>query len=321
MRKPQPLPEPLSVPFTLQQARDLGISRKRLLAGDLRRPSRGIRVPPGAVEIATSCRPYLQLQPDAVISHTTAARIYGMPLPQAQSKEPVLHLTRPAGSAAPRRRHVVGHRLTLAPDEVLCPVPGLRVTAPARTWLDLASILRPDDLVAAGDWLISELRRHFGQPRIPLVPLPVLQAYIGQAPRVAGIRKARAALELLRVGVDSPPETYLRLMLSRAGLPPFTPNLPLLDETGYPVAWTDLGCREYRTCVEYEGAHHLTREQQTADHHRDLMVAELGWHQVKVNAADMRQGGPWVAAKVMRGLLLGGWERPEQRDDLRNGRP
>jgi len=100
-------------------------------------------------------------------------------------------------------------------------------------------------------------------------------------------------------------------MLHDAGLPEFQPNIPLLDAAGRPVLWTDLGCPEFRTSVEYDGAHHLTGEQQMKDHNRDLLVSELGWHQVKVSAADMRRGSAWVARKVIRGLSLGGWAQEQ----------
>ncbi|CEA07547.1 hypothetical protein BN1051_00862 [Arthrobacter saudimassiliensis] len=328
MRVPEPLPSTLSTPFTVAEARQLGLTPGRLRSGDLRLPSRGIRVPVhrgGSVgaageaaaraeqrELAARCRPYLQLLPDAVLSHTTAARLHGLPLPPSYRHEPVLHLTRAPGRGAPRRRHVQGHRQALNDAEVVLLGEGLRVTSPARTWVDLATLLCADDLVAAGDYLVSEYLRSFGVPRRPVIPLAQLRAYVFGLAAVPGIRAARRAAELLRVGVDSAPESRLRLMLHRAGLPEFTPNEPLLDETGHPAVWADLGCREFRTCVEYDGAHHLTRDQQARDNHRDLLVAELGWHQVKVNAADMRLGEAWVAAKVVRGLVLGGWTRPEQ---------
>ena len=263
------------------------------------------------LELAASCRPYLELLPDAVLSHTTAARLHGMPLPPSYRHEPVLHLARSPNKPVSRRRYVRCHRLALLPGEVVFPTPGLRLTSPLRTWFDLAGVLTLPDLVAAGDWLISEHQRNFGTRRHAVVSLEELRGYVHARRQVPGVQRARRALELMRVGVDSPPETHLRLMLHSAGLPAFVPNLPLLDESGHPVVWVDLGCEAYRTCVEYDGGHHLSRDQQTRDNHRDLLVAELGWHQVKTGAADLRLGGAWVAAKVKRGLALGGWTDTE----------
>lgn len=311
MRSPKPLPPSLAGPFLLSKARDLGLSEGRLRASDLRIPSRGIRVPREAdgddADLAARARPYLELLPDAVLSHTTAARLHGMPLPASYRHESVLHLAREPVKPAARRRHIRCHRLALRPGDVISPLPGLRVTSPARTWFDLAGMLSLPALVAAGDWLVSAHGRSFGYPRDAVVALDELRGFVAELRLVPGIRMARQAAELLRAGVDSPQETYLRLMLQKAGLPEFRPSHPLLDVAGRPVVWTDLGCPEFRTCVEYDGEHHLTREQQLRDHNRDLLVRELGWHQVKVSSSDMARGSSWVAAKVARGLKLGGW--------------
>jgi hypothetical protein len=61
-----------------------------------------------------------------------------------------IHVARERGGSKPRRRNVVGHRMTFEPGEVVIH-DGVRVTSPARTWLDLAGLLTVDELVAAGD--------------------------------------------------------------------------------------------------------------------------------------------------------------------------
>lgn len=326
MPSPKPLPPSLSGPFLAADARQFGLSAGRLRASDLRIPSRGIRVPREAAasgatdapaELAARARPYLQLLPDAVLSHTTAAQVHGIPLPASYRNEPVLHLARSPERPAARRKNVRCHRLALEPAEVVHIGEALRATTPARTWFDLARLLPLPALVAAGDWLVSEHGRSYGRPRHAVVSLGELRGYVLGLGGNPGIRVARRALDLLCIGVDSPPETYLRLMLRSAGLPAFHPNFPLLDGVGRPVVWSDLGCPEFRTCVEYDGAHHLTREQQLRDHNRDLLVSELGWHQVKVSALDMRRGSSWVGTKVARGLKLGGWVPGQRTTNLR----
>ncbi len=184
-------------------------------------------------------------------------------------------------------------------------VKGLRVTSMERTWLDLATQLSLDELVVAGDQLVSEHQRNFGRRRLPKVPLQELSAYIGGKSATAGLARARRALKLLRVGVDSPPETRLRLILQRWGLPEFVPNTPILDETGDPQIWADLGNALFRICIEYEGAHHLTTAQQGRDHERDYTTAQLGWIQVKINKADMRAGEDWQGAGAARARCAG----------------
>ena len=307
MRPSRPLPPELLAPFTVAQGLAAGLTRDRLRGSDLHTPSRQIRMPTGQEPtLVERCRPYAGLLPGVVVSHTSAARIHGMVLPLRVEADPTLHLSREPSQAVPRRRQVTGHRLALDGREITT-VAGITVTSVERTWLDMASILSVDELVIAGDHLVSEHHRGFGPPRFAIVPLAELIAYVDSKKRMPFLQRARDALALMRVGVDSPPESWLRLLLHHAGMPEFVPNYPLLDSRGRPQAWTDLACEQYRTCLEYDGGHHLSPEQQHRDHQRDLFTAEAGWHQVKVSKEDMRRGKAHVLTKVQRGLRLGGW--------------
>ena len=301
------LPPALHRPFTVAEGLAAGCTRDRLRGRDLDFPARSIRIPRGRdTSLVDLCRPYLELLPGAVASHTTAARIHGLILPGRLLADPALHLSRPPAAAVPRRRSVHGHRLALTAAEMAA-VSGIAVTSVARTWLDLAGLLSLEELVVAGDQIVSEHHRSFGPPRRPVLALAHLQSYLASKEYVPHLRRARAALALVRVGVDSPPETWLRLLLHQRGLPKFTPDHPLCDAHGQPRIWTDLACEQYRTCLEYDGGHHLTPEQQSSDHLRDLATAELGWHQVKISRLDVHRGPDFVVAKVRRGLALGGW--------------
>lgn len=304
-------PFPANLPehsFTLRRAQSLGLRQSRLRAQDVLTPSREIRVLKDMeMPLVDRCRPYIELLPGAYISHGTAARLHGLPLPRSLQAETAIHLSRARGLPAPRRRNVMGHRLVLEPAE-LTALAGLPVTSAARTLLDLSAALALEDLVVAGDWIVSEHRRNFGARRSALVPLAELRTYVRSKAGLPGLPRLRAAVDLMRVGVDSPPETRIRLLLCRAGLPEFSPNTAILDETGAPALWADLGCRGFRTCIEYDGAHHLTPAQQSRDHHRDLLAHDLGWHQVRFNRFDLAQGPAWVLGKVRQALMRGGWE-------------
>ena len=285
--------------------------------------------------MAALVRPHTRLDANTFASLVTAAEILGIPLPpwaefQPDNGGPVtavvepppwgkksgahfrdpgrfLHLSRRGGGTLPRRKGVAGHRLKVR-DGDLIDIDGLRLTSLARTWVDLGSVLPLTDLVVAGDAIVSEHTRTFGTPKRPMVPLTELREFVNKANGIHGVRKARLALELLRVGVDSPPETKLRLMLHDAGLPEFSPNCRVDDALGQAV-WTDLGCVRFRTCLEYEGAHHLTPEQQALDAYRDQRVAEAGWRQVKINRVDMERGPEWVVSRVAQALHKQGWQR------------
>ena len=118
----------------------------------------------------------------------------------------------------PRRVNVVGHLLTFRPGELM-EYDGVRLTSPARTWLDLASMAGVDELVVAGDSLVCAHGLEFPAPRESLCTVAELRATVADHPGIRGIRAARTALELIRVGADSQPETMMRLALVRAGLP------------------------------------------------------------------------------------------------------
>ncbi|MDQ0277853.1 hypothetical protein QO003_002156 [Arthrobacter silviterrae] len=312
MTKPSPLPPHLATrPFTVEQAREAGVTRSRTRASDLWMPSRGIRVHKNVpFDVLDACRPYTDSTVSAVVSHLTAAKIHGLYLPRRLEDDRFLDLARPAGMGTPRRRRVRGHRMELGAADVL-EVAGVPVTTVQRTFLDLAQLLSLDELVAVGDQIVCEHRRSFGPPKVAMVELDELNAYLAGHQSARSIRRLREAMGLVRVGSDSPPETRLRLLIVRAGLPLFVPNCELLDDEGNALVAPDLSCEEYRTCVEYDGDHHFTPEQHGKDHDRDFITASLGWRQVLVNREDMRFGGRAAVTKVARMLVQAGWPDPK----------
>lgn len=310
MRTASELPSALAQrSFALPESDACGVSRGRTRARDLRTVSRGVRVPVGVEQsLAQRIRPHLVLLPDAVVSDVTAAQLYGMPLPPQMEAEDLLHFTRPAGSAAIVRQGVQGHRRGLSPAEIE-DVAGIPLTGFARTWVDVAGRLDLDSLVAAADWMVSAHRRDFGPPRIPKIPLAELHSYVASLHGTRFLRRIEEALALVRVGVDSPPETRLRLMMLRGGLPEFTVNCRIESPRIHRAVWSDLGSPEYRVCIEYDGLHHLTPEQQASDNERDALTALAGWRQIKVNRLQLRQPEAAVLAPVRRALRDNGWHR------------
>ena len=108
-------------------------------------------------------------------------------------------------------------------------------------------------------------------------------------PKLKGIVKARAAVELIRPGADSAPETFLRLALTAAGLPEPELQLRIVKADPYSPA-ADLGYRAHRIAIQYDGGHHLTREQQSRDNRRDETFNAAGWRYFKFNADDLAHG-------------------------------
>jgi hypothetical protein len=308
-----PLPLHLATgSFSLRAADKAGITRTRTAARDLLTVSRGVRVPTdSAATGAAALRAYTDLDDEATLSFGSAAHLWNAPLPGWLEEDWRIHLARRRGHSTPRRVNVVGHQLALLPDEVV-ELDGVRLTSPARTWLDLASVLSTDELVIAGDFLVCEHGPEFPHPRDALCSIEELRSMVERHPGSRGIRKARAAVELIRVGADSPPETRLRLVLIRAGLPEPVLNHVVWDEdpwggTGWPVLWPDAAYPQWRVSLQYEGAHHNGEDQYLRDIRRADTTVRSGWHEVRISRLDLTGVNPAAVSKVRNALESRGW--------------
>jgi len=98
-----------------------------------------------------------------------------------------------------------------------------------------AAVSSPTDrAVAAIDSLARAARLELTQVA------PLVERYRGRN----GIRRARATLELVDAGAESPRETWLRLLIIRSGLPRPRTQIPVLDEYRQIVARVDMGWEE-----------------------------------------------------------------------------
>lgn len=301
------LPENLPIPaFTLAQAKELGVSRSRTTAADLQTPSRGLRLLRDAeADFRATIRSHLLVTPGGFASHITAAKLWRVPLPAWADARIEIDIARKRPAAAPRRKDVVGHRLRISRAEITCQ-DRLWLTTPARTWRDLASVLAEEDLVVAGDFLVRTRSRDFGGHREALCSVGSLADLLPERAKANALRRAAAAK--VRLGVDSPQETRLRLRLVAAGLPEPAVDHSLDDEfDGRPIRWADLAYPEYKIVIQYEGDHHLSRRQLAADIARDEDWRNAGWTVVRLTATDLQAEGAYAAAKVRAVLLRAGW--------------
>ena len=287
MRPPAALPAHLaSAPFTVYEARAASLGDARLRASDLTTAGRLLYLPTGwEFELRGLARALSAATPGAWISHLTAAALLGLWLPSWYRGVRELHLSKPKALPPVRREGVVGHTVLVFDDELMV-WDGIRISTPARTWLDLARILPLEDLVAVGDQLVRRPRVGLEGRTEPWATLPQLRAMLTRHPKLKGIVKARQALELIRPGSDSAPETFLRLALTAAGLP--EPELQLRIAPGDPYSpAADLGYRGHKVAIQYDGGHHRTREQQSRDNRRDEWFNAAGWRYFKFNADDL----------------------------------
>jgi hypothetical protein len=160
-------------PFTLDQARALGLTERQLRHRRFRRLHRGVYVSAGvSLTAAVRAQAVALLLGDVTFSHQTAAQLANLPVPPS----PCVHVTVEPGSPCPQISNVRVHRLRLAAGDAHV-VDGRRVTTPARTWLDLASagLPRPE----AGLDLLDEFGQWVARPDLLYRQPPVILQYDG----------------------------------------------------------------------------------------------------------------------------------------------
>lgn len=307
------LPAGIGTPvFSVAEARALGLPPSRLRRKEFDSAGHGLRVVRGSEPtLLDRVRPLAPASGFTVASHTTAAALWGMWLPRHLEAGP-LHLTRPLRFSQPRRSGVTGHNAGLQRQDVFR-WDGLLVTSPAFTWTDLAAVLSFADLVAAGD---SLLRRKDAPPRAgdlpwrdPLCRPAQLREMLDRRTGIRGRAVATAALELLRCGVDSAPESRLRLLILRGGLPEPEVNQWIFGPGGREVSRPDLQYRGLRIALEYEGEHHLRDpDQWHRDIERDDRLRRLGWVVLRFSKKHLRpENEAATLGKIRAELLARGW--------------
>lgn len=283
-RRTEPLhDDPDRVPFRTRDALQHGMTPRRLRSQNLIRPIRGIRIDRDADSLLTRCRAYAtHRRTDFAFSHTTAATLYGVPLPHV---DPLIHVTVRAPGRAPAIAGFAGHKLGRWETWLVHDLP---VTTPEQTWMDLAQLLNRDALVAAGDFLVGGRR--------PLSSRAALARVLELSSGRRGVNHAREALDLVREGSESPGETRLRLLLAGAGLPSPSLNYELRGSSGEFIARVDFAYPKRRVALEYEGEiHRVERSIWHKDIRRQGRIEDLGWRVVRVTADDIANPAELIA--------------------------
>jgi hypothetical protein len=285
------VPEPYrSRPFRYGDAVRAGLSDKLLRGPRFWAPFPGVRVPctlPDTLEVR--CRAAGLILPEhAAFSHRTAALLCELPVPAAGHGTGALEIIVPPGAVVPRIVGIVGHTGLILDD--VAEVREVQVVRPERTFFHLAPSLPLDNLVVLGDAIVRSWCS--------------VEQLIGRASgltRHRGIVRARSALQLIKLGVDSPMETRLRLMIIRAGLPCPTVNADVFDQFGGWIARPDLAYPHLKIAIEYDGDHHRTDKQQwRRDRARDENLRHLGWVVITLTAADVLEHQDRTIARIAR---------------------
>ena len=293
--------------FSRRTALAEGMSDAHLRSPLLAQPFHGVRTRVAPVTHEERARAYLpRLRRGQYFSHLTAAGIWGVPLPSRSVLDDPLHVSVPAPHRPPRTRGVVGH--VLRPDWTRVLVRrGLPVTDPATTWILLAGVLPPRDLLAAADHLLFTPRfasREDPRPYATIAELEQrLEEYSGR-----GKVLLRRTLRLASAASASRRETWLRSMAVEAGLPPAQANVEILHE-GRLIAIGDLCFERYKVLADYDGSHHQSDDVQYArDRERSLDLQLAGWIQVVVRAEGLGRGRARTIAELKAALRAHGWQ-------------
>lgn len=250
-----------------------GLTRKDLQSGRFRRLLLGVyvdatvRVTPALQAAAVLCL----LPPTAWVSHATAARLLGLPIPALPGEHACV-------LEAGERLRRVGVRCHVgAKSARVVLVDGVRSSAPAQVFVELGEQLTLVDLVAVGDWMV----------RRRLVRLDALRDFCAAASG-AGAAAARLAVGFVRERVDSPMETRLRMLIVLAGIPEPVVNLEIPGVGGRGARRYDLSWPGVRVIVEYDGRHHVeVVEQWEADLERREAIDDDEWRILVFVAKDI----------------------------------
>jgi hypothetical protein len=184
-----------------------------------------------------------------------------------------VHVTRAGAVKSRRGPGLLAHRGALAPGEVVL-LGGLAVTTVARTVVDCALALPFANAVVLADAAL-----HRGQ-----VTPEALAAQLRRHPRVPGMRGAVAVIGFADGRSAGAGESYSRVLLHRAGLPPPELRMAVPGTAGHPLGDAAFGYRRQRVLGEFDGPEALP----AAQSERDERLRVAGWQVLRWTWTDLR---------------------------------
>lgn len=315
MRKPTPWPlptQPVSRAVLLAKGVTEGMIRSRLRGGELISLRDGVylgatRWPadPGDQHVVRG-HAELVANPDAVLSHQTAALVWSLPAPGfgAWHDLPVC-VTLPPGGHRSRARASV-HRVAALPlTQVQRDPAGYPVTSPARTAVDLAAPLAlPEALVlldAAARLICQGLvptirRRDYANRRL----VEAAATLLGEAAATIHCARIRPMLALVDPSRESAAESLSAGHFELAGLPRPRYQAEVRTHRGsyFPDAlWEDKLIGECDGAVKYADASGYVLEKE-----REQVLRDLGYRFVRWQAKEIMTNPAVVVDRVARAL-------------------
>jgi hypothetical protein len=208
---------------------------------------------------------------DAVISHASAAALFGLPLWGVRLDRVHVTRVRTHGGRVDPRLHV--HSAKLTEGEIVVR-DGIAVTSPSRTVVDLARSLPFEQAVSMADAALHQ----------QLVVPEELADALGRAARRPGLAAARRVDAFADGLSESPGESRSRVHMRRFGLPEPVLQMPISTRLG--TYYVDFGWPQFRAVGEFDGLVKYGRllrpgqdpgEAVVAEKRREDAIREEGW--------------------------------------------
>jgi very-short-patch-repair endonuclease len=259
------------------------LTQRELREGPFRRLYNGIYVSPG-VEITHElrCRAVSLFRPEAVIGGRSALTVHGVEL--ARATDPV-EVVVPRDARVRRARGLSMRAVRIWPAEWK-PWHGGKLATPLRAAFDVLTAFPPRIAVGCVDAAL----------RADVVDRDALGRLVAVR-HDDGVIRARQSFELLDPRSESPKESELRVIMELAGIP-FEPQVEIELAPGWTVRG-DLGRREERMLLEYDGAWHGDEMQVARDRRRRAALRAAGWTVLVLTDHDLRADTPDVVHKVL----------------------
>ncbi|MGW1060977.1 DUF559 domain-containing protein [Micromonospora rubida] len=226
------------------------------------------------------------LPPEAMLARQTAARMHGFGV----LPEGAVHVQLPPEVPKPRLPGLSVHHSALPAEPVM--VNGLPCVPAARCAVDLARTVRRLDALPVLDAAV----RSGTVCRDELV----VEALVHRGLR--GVRQARSLALLADGRSECRQESQLRLVLIDGGLPAPEPQIWVLDGDGVARYRLDLGYRERRVGIEYDGLSHLDRDRLRHDRDRANWLDAEGWTMRYFTDRDLYRRPDHIVATIRAAL-------------------
>jgi very-short-patch-repair endonuclease len=231
---------------------------------------RDVYLAPG-VELTAAARAraaWLSVGSGATLAGVSAAAVHGTKWLDAEQPAEIIRSNRS------HQRGIVVRSYDLLADEVMH-IRGMRLTTPARTAFDIGRTRPAEVAIPALDALLGAT---------DIKPADI-QAIAEARPGARGVRRLTPLLGLVDGGAESPRETRLRLVLVNAGLPKPETQIEFRDRWGRVRVRADMGWRQWKVAVEYDGLQHWTdAKQRSWDIERIALLEASGWTVIRVSA-------------------------------------